>query len=74
MTVWKNTRTLAKTALDAANALLKGTAPAATTTYNNGNVDVPSLQSPVVVVTQDNIKDTLIAGGAFQLSDFTGLK
>ncbi len=74
MTVWKDTRVLSKGAIDAAIALIKGTALTTSGTYNNGKKDVPALQSPVVTVEKSNIKDTLIAGGAFQLSDFTGLQ
>jgi putative multiple sugar transport system substrate-binding protein len=73
MTVFKDVRTLVKTAIDAAVALLKGTAPAAKGSYNNGTIDVPALQSPVVTVDKANVKSVLIDGGYYQASDFTGL-
>ena len=50
MTVFKDVRTLVQTAIDAAVALLKGQAPATKVTYNNGTIDVPALQSPVISV------------------------
>ena len=73
MTVFKDTRTLVKTALDAAVALLKGTALTTTTTYNNQKIDVPALQSPVVTVDKSNVKAALIDSGYYKATDFTGL-
>jgi len=73
MTVFKDVRTLVKTAIDAAVALLTGATPAAKGTYNNGTIDVPALQSPVVTVDKANVKSVLIDGGYYQASDFTGL-
>ena len=34
-------------------------------TVNNGFVDVPTIVTPIVAVTQDNIKDTIIKEGAY---------
>ena len=45
-------------AINAAVALLSGNAPDATGSYNNGAVDVPAIQSPVVTVDADNVKAT----------------
>ncbi len=72
MTVFKDVRTLVQAATDAAVALLKGQAPAANGTYNNGTMDVPALQSPVVSVDKANVKAALIDSGYYQASDFTG--
>jgi ABC-type sugar transport system ATPase subunit len=72
MTVFKDVRTLVQTAIDAAIALLKGQAPAANVTYNNGKMDVPALQSPVVSVDKANVKAALIDSGYYKASDFTG--
>jgi ABC-type sugar transport system ATPase subunit len=63
MTVFKDVRTLVQTAVDATVALLKGQAPAVTGAVNNGIVDVPALQSPVVSVDKANVKATLIDSG-----------
>ncbi len=73
MTVFKDVRTLVKTAIDASIALLKGTPPATSGTYNNGKKDVPALQSPVVTVSKDNVKSALIDSGYYQASDFKNL-
>jgi putative multiple sugar transport system substrate-binding protein len=74
MTVFKDVRTLVQTAIDASVALLKGTALNTTSTYNNGKIEVPALQSPVVTVDKSNVKAALIDSGYYQASDFTGLQ
>jgi putative multiple sugar transport system substrate-binding protein len=56
----------------AALAFLKGSRPVATTSYNNGRLDVPSRLLPVVAVTRDNIQATLIDTGYYLANDFTG--
>jgi putative multiple sugar transport system substrate-binding protein len=73
MTVFKDVRTLVKTAIDAAVALLNGTALTTSGTYNNGKMDVPALQSPVVTVDKSNVKAALIDSGYYQASQFTNL-
>lgn len=73
MTVWKDVRTLVKDAIGAAIALLEGTDPVSKGVYNNGVKDVPAIQSEVVVVDKDNVSSTLIDGGYYLASDFTGL-
>jgi len=72
MTVFKDVRTLVQTAVDAAVALLKGRAPAANGTYNNGTMDVPALQSPVVSVNKANVKAALIDSGYYKAGDLAG--
>ena len=74
MTVFKDTRTLAQDAMDMAIAVLEGSDVVTDATYNNGAIDVPSKQSPVVVVTQDNVKEALIDSGYYEASQFTGLE
>ena len=73
MTVFKDVRTLVDDAIAAAVALLAGDAPNATGSYNNGVIDVPAIQSPVVTVTQDNVVAELIDSGYYSADDFTGL-
>ena len=73
MTVFKDVRTLAKDAIAAAEAYLKGGIPDRTTTYNNGKIDVPAKPSTIVTVTKDNVMQALIDSGYYQASDFTGL-
>jgi ABC-type multidrug transport system ATPase subunit len=66
MTVFKDVRTLVHTAVDAAVALLKGQAPAVNGAYNNGAIDVPALQSPVVSIDKANVKAALLDSGYYQ--------
>ena len=71
MTVFKDVRTLVQTAVDASVALLKGRAPAVNGTFNNGEMDVPALQSPVVSVDKANLKAALIDSGYYKAGDLT---
>ncbi len=73
MTVFKDVRTLVGDAIAAAVALLEGNVPASKGSYNNGAVDVPAIQSPVVTVDNANVKAELIDSGYYNASDFTGL-
>ncbi len=66
MTVFKDVRTLVQTAVDATLDLLKGQAPAARFTYNNGAIDVPGLQSPVIAVDKSNAKAVLVDSGYYK--------
>src|SRR4051812_9158718 len=73
MTVFKDVRTLVADSISAAVALLQGKAPASKGTYNNGKVDVPAIQSPVVTVDKANVKAALFDSGYYKTSDYTGL-
>ena len=73
MTVWKDVRTLVADAISAAVTLLEGGTPEAKGSYDNGAADIPAIQSAVVTVDADNVKATLIDGGYYEASDFTGL-
>ncbi|WP_029215305.1 sugar ABC transporter substrate-binding protein [Kallotenue papyrolyticum] len=73
MTVFKDVRRLVQDAINAAVALLDNTPPTAQGTYNNGKIDVPAIQSPVVSVDKSNVKQVLIDSGYYQASDFTNL-
>ena len=73
MTVFKDVRTLVDDAIAAAVALLSGGAPEASGAYNNGVIDVPAVQSPVVTVTADNVVEALIDSGYYEADLFTGL-
>jgi ABC-type sugar transport system ATPase subunit len=72
MTVFKDVRILVQAAINAAVALLKGQAPAVNGTYNNGAMEVPTLQCPVVSVDKANVKAALIDSGYYKARDFTG--
>jgi len=73
MTVFKDVRTLVKDAISAAVALLANQAPAAKGSYNNGKIDVPAIQSPVISVDKANVKAALFDSGYYKTSDYTGL-
>lgn len=74
MTVFKDVRTLVADAITAAVALLDNKAPNAKGSYNNGKVDVPAIQSPVVSVDQANVKAALFDSGYYNTSDYQNLK
>ncbi len=74
MTVLKDTRTLAKDAIDAALAFLSGKTPPQTTTYNNKTIDVPAKPSEVISVDKANVKAAVVDSGYWPASDFTGLQ
>ncbi|MBP5197644.1 MAG: sugar-binding protein [Lachnospiraceae bacterium] len=69
MTVFKNTSTLAADSVAMAKSVLNGETPKTDTTYNNGNVDVPSKQTDVTVVTADNYKSVLVDSGYYTQAD-----
>lgn len=71
MTVFKDVRILVQTAVEAALALLKDETPKATTTYNNGVIDVPGLESPVSIVDQSNIREVLVESGYYEANDIS---
>ncbi|MCA9898645.1 MAG: substrate-binding domain-containing protein, partial [Anaerolineales bacterium] len=60
-------------AINAAVALLEGNEPTASGSYNNGAIDVPAIQSPVVTVDKNNVVAALIDSGYYNAADFTGL-
>jgi ABC-type sugar transport system ATPase subunit len=72
MTVFKDVRTLVQTAVDATVALLKGQTPTVNGTYNNGAIDIPALQSPVVSLDKSNVKAAVIDSGYYKTGDSTG--
>jgi ABC-type multidrug transport system ATPase subunit len=73
MTVFKDVRTLIQTTIDTTLALLKGESPAVEVTYNNGAIDVPSLQSPVILIDKKNTQKVLIDSGYYKAVDLTGV-
>jgi putative multiple sugar transport system substrate-binding protein len=73
MTVFKDTRTLAADAMNMAIEILEGKTPQTDVAYFNQAVDVPAKQTPVVIVTQDNVKSVLIDSGYYDASEFVGL-
>ncbi len=74
MTVLKDVRTLVADAIAAAITFLDGGTPEATTTYNNGVIDVPASPSEVVTVDQANVVEAIIDSGYWPASEFTGVE
>lgn len=72
MTVFKDPRARVKSALAVAATFLQGGTPVATSTVNNGVIDIPSKLLPGVTVTRDNVQAALIDTGYYRASDFTG--
>lgn len=60
MTVFKNTATLAADSVAMASSILNKQSVATDTTYNNQTIDVPSKQTPVTVITKDNLEEILV--------------
>ncbi len=76
--IWKQIDPLAETAAEVAVALAADpdTAPAdlveVDKVINNGFADVPTIVTPITLVTQDNIDDTIIAGGFYSKEEVYG--
>lgn len=70
--IWKKIRPLAETAAEMAVKVAKGEAIKADKNINNGFVDVPTVVTPVVPVTKDNIDSTIIAGGFYTKAQVYG--
>ena len=74
MTVLKDVRILVADAIKAAVIFLEGGTPEATTTYNNGVIDVPAKPSEVISVDRTNLIEAIIDSGYYSADQFTGLE
>nr|WP_226036639.1 sugar-binding protein [Aquibacillus saliphilus] len=74
MTVFKDVRTLVKDAMGMAITILDGDTPDTTGSYDNGEIDVPAMQSDVISVDKDNVQSEIIDSGYYEASEFTGLE
>ncbi len=63
--IWKKIKPLAETAAEVAVKLAKGEEVEADKVLNNGFVDVPTVVTPIVSITKDNLDDTIIAEGFY---------
>lgn len=76
--IWKQIRPLAETAAEVAYALATNpdSAPADVVdvdkVINNGYADVPTIVTPITLVNQDNIDETIIAGGFYTKEEVYG--
>ncbi|MDF2803175.1 MAG: sugar transporter substrate-binding protein [Anaerocolumna sp.] len=73
MTVFKDTRTLATDAMNSAIAVIEGKTPQSDSEYDNKKIKVKAKQTPVVVVTKENVQKALIDSKYYKATDFTGL-
>jgi D-xylose transport system substrate-binding protein len=63
--IWKKIAPLAETAAEIAVKLAKGEEIKADKMINNGFVDVPTIVTPVVPITKENLDSTIIAEGFY---------
>jgi len=66
MTVFKDSRKLAKIAVDTAIKLVNGSVIDVTNDINNGLKDVPSILVDPIAVDKSNIDKTLVAAGVYK--------
>lgn len=69
MTIFKDTRELAKAAIETAAMIAKGEAITTNGEVDNGSIKVPSILLEPQVVTQDNFQSMLIDSGYIKESD-----
>jgi D-xylose transport system substrate-binding protein len=70
--IWKKINPLAETAAEIAVKLAKGEEVKADRMINNGYVDVPTVVTPVVLITKDNLDGTIIAEGFYSKEQVYG--
>jgi D-xylose transport system substrate-binding protein len=63
--IWKKIKPLAETSAEVAVKLAQGEEVQADKMINNGFVDVPTVVTPVVAITKENLDDTIIAEGFY---------
>ena len=63
--IWKKIAPLAETAAEVAVQLAKGEKINADKMVNNGFVDVPTIVTPIFLITKDNLDSTIIAEGLY---------
>jgi len=72
MTVFKDPGMLVKDTMDLVDTILSGKEPKVNAYYNNNVKDVPSIQSDVVIVTRDNLKEVFFDTGYYDKNNYTG--
>lgn len=65
MTVFKDSKLIAGTAVKAIDAFLNGAAPEYNGAINNGTADINAVLVDMIVVTKDNIQEIFIDGGVY---------
>jgi D-xylose transport system substrate-binding protein len=72
MTIYKPLKVLATKAAETAVNMAKGKPLIATSTVNNGKIEVPSIFNPVYTVTKENLRETVIKDGFHSEADVFG--
>ena len=70
--IWKKIAPLAEKAAEIAVMLAKGEEVKADKMINNGLVDVPTIVTPVVAITKENLDSTIIAEGFYTKEEVYG--
>ncbi len=70
--IWKKIAPLAETSVEVAVKLANGEEVEADKMINNGFTDVPTVVTPVVLITKENLDDTIIAEGFYSKEDVYG--
>lgn len=70
--VWKRIRPLAEKAAELAVTLAKGGVVTAPKRVNNGYAEIPTIVTPVVLVTKENVDKTVVAGNFFTREQIYG--
>ncbi len=70
MTVFKDVRILVEDAYNMAVSVLEGDEVQTTGFYDNGDIDVPSKQTEVITVTQENVKEVIFDSGYYDIDDY----
>ncbi len=70
--IWKKIAPLAETAAEVAVQLAKGEKINADKMINNGFVDVPTIVTPIFLITKDNLDSTVIAEGLYTKEQIYG--
>ncbi len=72
MTVFKDSKLIAGTAVKAIDAFLSGGTPEYNGVVNNGTADINAVLVDMIVVTKDNLQEIFIDGGIFTEAELQG--
>lgn len=70
--IWKKIAPLAETSAEVAVKLAQGEEVTADKMVNNGFTDVPTVVTPITLITKENLDDTIIAEGFYSKEDVYG--
>ncbi len=73
MTVFKDVRILVEDAMTVAVDVLEANEISTTGSYDNGSIDVPSIQTDVIVVDRNNVLEVIFDSGYYDEDDFDNI-